>query len=90
MGHPIQGASIAIVLMAVGLFLTFQNGRKGSVPDTLLALATIVIVCHFVILSKSRAPAIALLIYLILLTILCCFRYYSRSDPLVRRIVGAF
>ena len=75
MGHPIQGASIAIVLMAVGLFLTFQNGRKGSVPDTLLALATIVIVCHFVILSKSRAPAIALLIYLILLTILCCFRY---------------
>lgn len=75
MGHPIQGASIATVLLATGLLLTFHGTGFIRRRDVLLAALTVASVFTFVILSKSRGPVIALSGYLALLTLLLIYRY---------------
>jgi O-antigen ligase len=70
MENAIQGASIAIVLMAVGLFLLLDERKKVSVTDIGLAFATVLAVCIFVTLTKSRAPIVTLFFYLFLVTLL--------------------
>jgi len=75
MGHPIQGASIATVFLATGLFLTFREDSSASRSDTLLAMVSVVSVCAFVTLSQSRAPLIALLLYLFFLAGFLGYRY---------------
>lgn len=75
MGHPIQGASIATTFLATGLFLTFCKESSVSRSDILLATVSVVSVCAFVTLSQSRAPLIALAIYLVFLAGLLGYQY---------------
>lgn len=75
MGHPIQGASIAIVFLAVGLFLTFGSQRCSSRADLLLAFFSVIVVCTFVTLTQSRGPLISLILYLLFFVILLCFQH---------------
>ncbi|RCW66552.1 O-antigen ligase [Marinobacter nauticus] len=74
MEHPIQGASIAIMFLAIGLFLTFGRHRSSSATDLVIALGSLVAVTVFVTLTQSRGPLVALLVYLFFFTALQCFR----------------
>ena len=75
MTHPIQGASVAIVFLAIGLFLTFRERGRGSLADILLAVLSILSVCIFVILTKSRAPLASLVIYLSVFAVILGIQY---------------
>jgi hypothetical protein len=75
MGHPIQGASIATMFLATGLFLTFREKRSASRTDILLAMVSVVSVCAFVTLTQSRAPLVALAIYLVFLAGFLGYQY---------------
>ena len=75
MGHPIQGASIATIFLATGLFLTFRERGTVNPSVILLAIMAAVSVCTFVSLSQSRAPLIALMVYLLFLAVLLSCQY---------------
>lgn len=72
MEHPIQGASIATVFLAIGLFLTFGHHRNSNGVDLVIALFSVVAVAVFVTLTQSRAPLVTLIAYLLFFTILQC------------------
>lgn len=65
MEQPIQGPSIAIVFLAVGLFLTFRRHRASSRADLVVGIVSVVAVSVFVTLTQSRAPLITLVLYLL-------------------------
>ncbi|RBP29121.1 O-antigen ligase [Marinobacter pelagius] len=75
MTHPIQGASVAIIFLATGLFLTFRERGKESLADILLAVFSILSVCIFVIMTKSRAPIASLAIYLSIFAVILGIQY---------------
>lgn len=75
MGHSIQGASIAIIFLAAGLFLTFDSQRGSSRADLLLAFVSVILVCTFVMLTQSRGPLISLIFYLVFFAVLQCFQH---------------
>jgi O-antigen ligase len=75
MGHPIQGASIACVLLAVGLFMTFHRSEEATRADLFLVLASLLVVSVFVVLTQSRGPTIALASYLLIFFILIGAQY---------------
>lgn len=79
MGHPIQGASVAIVLMAVGVFLSIHKPDRPGMPDVFLIVTALVVTCVFVVMTKSRAPIGALMVYLVFLI----FTLGSRYRPAV-------
>ncbi|MDR5898923.1 O-antigen ligase family protein [Halomonas vilamensis] len=73
--HPIQGASISITLLAVGLFLTHANQQAVNRNDIIFTFLSIIAVCTFVALSQSRAPQVTLLGYLIFFGLLISYQY---------------
>lgn len=79
-GHPIQGASIFVILLAVGVFLTFcQLKSEVHRANIVLTVVSFVTVSLFVVLSKSRAPIIALGVYALFFVSLIFFR--SKPGP---------
>jgi O-antigen ligase len=89
MGHPIQGASIAIVFLAVGLFLTFESPRGSRRADLLLAFFSVISVCTFVTLTQSRGPLISLILYLVFFAVLLCFQHRRPSTIYLFILVAA-
>lgn len=90
MTHPIQGASVATVLLAVGLFLMFHDKRILHWQDTLLAVLAVIAVSTFVVLTQSRAPLISLAIYLMVLAVLLAFQYRGLTVPGIAFLVAAW
>lgn len=85
MGHPIQGASIACVLLAIGLFMTFHRFEEATRVDLILALVSLLAVSGFVVLTQSRGPTIALASYLLIFFIVIAAQYgkFSRKSVLI-------
>jgi len=75
MMHPIQGASIAVVFLATGLFLTFREKNFARPLDVLLVVLSLLSVCAFVIFTKSRAPLVSLAVYLLVFAVILCIQY---------------
>lgn len=78
-GHAIQGASILIVLFAVGTFFLFDQ-QRGEVSRKSIALGIVALfmVSVFVISTKSRAPIAALAVYVIFSIALIFFKTKSK------------
>lgn len=74
MEQPIQGPSIAIVFLAVGLFLTFGRHRASSRADLVVGIFSVVAVSVFVTLTQSRAPLITLVLYLLFFATVQCLQ----------------
>lgn len=86
MEYPIQGASISITLLAIGIFLTFANGKPTKKTDKSMAFFSILSVCTFVALSQSRAPQITLLFYLVFLGL---YTSYNNRNILTIYFIGS-
>lgn len=85
MEHPIQGASISIALLTVGIFLVFENHQTKK-SDKLIAFISILSVFIYVLLSQSRGPQIALLIYL---TFISLYISYNNRNLLTKYFLGS-
>ncbi len=85
MSYPIQGASISIILLTIGIFLTLRNGHALEKVDKLIVVLAILSVCTFVALSQSRAPQVTLLAYLIFLVF---FVVYNKRHILTFFIIS--
>lgn len=75
MDHPIQGASIATIFLAAGLFLTLCERVTLSRANVFLAVVSVVSVCTFVTLIQSRGPLIALAAYLLFFVVFASYQY---------------
>lgn len=74
MSHPIQGASIAAMFLAVGLFLMTSWSQSLRGAALVLILVAVSIVWCFSALTLSRGPLVALTLYLVVLGIAICLR----------------
>lgn len=79
MEHPIQGASISIILLATGLFLLYANHKTVNRGDILCTFIAIVTVCIFVTLSQSRAPQATFLGYIVFFGLFISYQYRRPS-----------
>lgn len=75
MEHPIQGASISIILLATGLFLIHANQKTVNRGDIIFTVISIIAVCIFVTLSQSRAPQVTFLGYLVFFGLFISYQY---------------
>ncbi|WP_303291818.1 O-antigen ligase [Marinobacter sp. SS5-14b] len=73
--HPIQGASIAIVLMAIGLFIMLHKNEPIQPAEVFFAALVIVATCVFVIMTKSRAPILTMCAYLAFFVVVLAARF---------------
>ncbi|MEH6560048.1 MAG: O-antigen ligase family protein [Marinobacter sp.] len=77
--HSIQGASILIVFLAVGMFLLFgQRDSRMNRKSIALGLIAFFLVSVFVVSTKSRAPIVALAIYVLFFISLITFKTRSK------------
>ncbi len=72
--NPIQAGSILLVYFALGHFMLTRVGRSFSKNEKILLGASLTSVCVAVLLSESRAPIGAMLLYLVYLGGLQLFR----------------
>lgn len=85
--QPIQGASIATVFLAIGLFLTFHAQNASSRLDIILAALAAISVCAFVTLTLSRGPLISVAIYLVFFAVLASCQYRRPATIYILLIV---
>lgn len=86
-GHAIQGASVLIVLLAVGTFCLFeQSGSEANRKAVTLGVIAFFLVSLFVLLTKSRAPIAALIVYVCFTVLLA---YLKGRSKLLFVIVSA-
>jgi len=78
-GHAIQGASILIVFLAVGTFFSFdQQGSRVSRKRIALGIIAFILVSIFVVSTKSRAPIVALAVYVLFSISILYFKTRSK------------
>jgi O-antigen ligase len=78
--NPIQAGSILLVYFALGHFMLTRDGYLLSKTEKILLVASLVSVCLATLLSESRAPIGAMILYLIYLAALQLFRKPDMRD----------
>jgi len=81
--NPIQAGSILLVYFALGHFMLTKAGYPLSKTERILLVASLISVCLATLLSESRAPIGAMILYLIYLVALQLTRKPSISNVLV-------